>query len=517
MNKQQAQERIAFLLAHPDKLLLKRPFTRGSDTYSSENSEDGDNARVAEVRTARIPDFRKLIVTQDKFLKELDPQSHEVMFDTNIPHICAKLEGGGYSEIKFKRMPLAFQERIRQKKTLTMCGNPCELSLRKANPTEEDKGNVALIKAKWLDRNQDGMRTKSVYTQLGMGDVGLLFYFDREGRIKSRLLSYEDGYVIISHNDDNGDRLMECVYYQACDGVQYIDCYDDTYLHRISNKGGSFSIELEEKHGFKEIPICTKRGAVAWNDVQGLIEAYETLYNVFIVIQKRHGWGILYIKGKFDESVKKLAGSIILNDRSSDGSGSAEFKAPPEPTGFLDTLQSLYEQIQVHSSTTFILPKDVKSSGDVSALAIMLTQELDIEGATQGIIDWQNFANKQLRLFKYGLACELVNTGEKPNAITEFAGLDMSCKFKIWRPFNEYEYNQMVCTLKGAGLISNKTGVEINTLSQPDEEMRIAREQAEAEKKEKEAKAADAAKTQTQDGQEEGEQGSDTDDNNANE
>lgn len=34
----------------------------------------------------------------------------------------------------------------------------------------------------------------------------------------------------------------------------------------------------------------------------------------------------------------------------------------------------------------------------------------------------------------------------------------------------------MLCTLKGAGLISTKTGVEKNTVSAPDEEVRLQNE-----------------------------------------
>ena len=47
---------------------------------------------------------------------------------------------------------------------------------------------------------------------------------------------------------------------------------------------------------------------------------------------------------------------------------------------------------------------------------------------------------------------------------------------KIWRPFNEYEYNQMLISMKSAGIISTKTAVEKNTVSTPDEEMRLASE-----------------------------------------
>ena len=353
-----------------------------------------------------------------------------------------------------------------------------------ANPSDADKKNFDLIKEYWEDRNMDGWRTKAVDTQLGTGDAGLLFYHNRKGDIKCRLLSYEDGYVIISHNDDNGERLLECVYYVDSDGAEHIDCWDDTNMYQLRmNENGEWE-RTTTKHGFSEIPLVTKRGDVAWNRVQTIIETFELIYNLFIVIQKRHGWGILYIKGKFNNEAQKLAGSIILNDKSIDGKGSAEFLTPPSPQGVIDTLQSLLEQIQIGSSTTFLLPKDVKSSGDISALAIMLTQSLDIEGAEQGVIEWQNFISKMQRLFVEGLAIELVKKGINPTAITDFKKLRLSAKMKVWRPFNEAEYNQMLATLKGSGLISTKTGIEKNTISAPDELSRVEIELEEARKQE---------------------------------
>ena len=116
----------------------------------------------------------------------------------------------------------------------------------------------------------------------------------------------------------------------------------------------------------------------------------------------------------------------------------------------------------------------------------MLTQSLDIEGAEQGIIEWQNFISKMQRLFVEGLAIELVNKGINETAITDFKKLRISAKLKVWRPFNEAEYNQMLATLKGAGLISAKTGIEKNTVSAPDELARVEKELEEARKQEEE-------------------------------
>lgn len=103
--------------------------------------------------------------------------------------------------------------------------------------------------------------------------------------------------------------------------------------------------------------------------------------------------------------------------------------------------------------------------------------------AEQAVIEWQNAADKMTRLFKYGLAKELVETGENPTAITDFEDLNISSKFKVWRPFNEYEYNQMIATLKGAGVISTETAIEVNTISKPDEKLRVKKETEEAERK----------------------------------
>ena len=469
------KEIVRRLLAHPEEMLMKKPFTRGSATYAASDRNCGAEESVVATRQAVLPDVTKTIVTQDKFMKELDPGSHEVLFDENMPSICVKANDGQFYEIKFKRTAIALQERIRQKQTLALCGNPRVFTLHDSNPDEKLVRNFADLKWHWLERNQDGLGTKAVYGQLGLGDIGLLMYFNHKGEVRGRIISYEDGYVIISHNDPNGERVMECVYYADSANVQRIDAYDDEFMYRFANDGG-WHMEGMERHGFSEIPLVTKRGPVAWNDVQGLIETFEILYNIFMVIEKRHGWGILYVKGRFKEDARQIAGSIMLQDTSFEGNGDARFLAPPTPDGMLSAMQDLLEKIQIGSSVTFILPKDVKTGGDISGLAMQITRSFDIEGAARSVIEWQNFADKHARLFKEGLAKELVNKGENPNAVTEFAKMRISCKYKAWQPFDEGTYNQMLCTMKGAGIISTKTAVEKNTVSAPDELVRLEAE-----------------------------------------
>ena len=147
-------------------------------------------------------------------------------------------------------------------------------------------------------------------------------------------------------------------------------------------------------------------------------------------------------------------------------------------------------------STTYDTGGGTQPSGDISGIAIQLTQSLDIEKAEQNAIAYQNVADKMVRLFKFGLAKELVNKKEKETAVTEFAELKISAKFKIWRPFSATEYNNMLIQLHNEGLISDKTGIEKNTEATPDEYARVEKQKKE-EAEEEEKKLLQQQKTNT--------------------
>lgn len=470
------EEQIKSLLDNPDNMLQFKPFTRGGGLYSNYSGSKGVD--IGETVSARLPHARRYEITQEQYLSELDPDCHKVLFDQNIPSITIKTKDGGFAEIEYKRMAIPFQRIIRNKKVQHLCGNPMEFTMTTSSPTPRQIEDFATFKKYWKRRNQDGMIRKMVSAQLSCGLGGLLYYFDRNGQIKSRPISFLDGFIICSHNDQNGDRIMECVYY-CVDDVEHIDAYTDKDIYlfeRGAINDGNWTLKKIIKHGFNEIPLITKRGQVAWDNVQNIIEVYEVMYNIFMVIQKRHGWGILYIKGRFSQEAQKIAGAIILNDTSMDGTGSADFKTPPNPQGMIDSLKELEKSIQKGSGATFILPEDINFTGDISGIAIQVAQSLDLEEAESNAADYQNVVNKAERLFQFGLSKELANKGIQKNAMTDFESLDIYARLKVWRPQSETEYNNMLIALRGSKLISEKTGIEKNTVSSPDEEMRRQKE-----------------------------------------
>ena len=489
------EEDVKAILKDRDRLLMKKPFTRGGTILPSLSSTRKVKAG-GKVR-AQLPRIQRDIVTQDQYCAELDPYMHDVLFDDNIPSICVKTQSGGVKEVKFVKVAYPFQEIIMEKQTLHMAALPLTFNLADKKPSDSMQSDFVTFKDYWDLRNQDAMKLKAVAAAKSYGDAGLLYYLDRHGEIKSRLISYEDGYVICSHNDANGDRMLETVYYMS-DGDEYIDSWDDRNFYRYTQSaGGEWSL-MVEPHGFPEIPLDTKRTKVAWDNGQTQIEGYERTANIFQVLQNKWGWGLLYVKGKIDPKAQKIAGNIVLNDVSIDpAQADAKFLDPPKPQNGIDTLDKQFKEIQISTGTTFILPSDIHTSGDLSGVAVQMTQSLDIQTAENGIVEWQNFVDKMVRLFKHGLAMELVNKGIKPDALTEFAKMRINAHMSVWKPFSVNEYNTMLCTMKNAGILSRRSSIELNTESRPDEVERVEEEEKmaleqemekERQKKELEAK-----------------------------
>lgn len=489
------QQTIEWLLADPDsRLLKKKPFFRHivNDSLTPLAGSPG----VSNINTAapvRLPNIRMEEVTQVEFMRELDVYSHKALFDENIPSITMKLKEGGWLDMRQYRMGIPFQQLILNKQVRHLCVNRIIHTLLNTTPTEQQNKDFIRLKQAWVEKNIEGAKTQFVKDQKSYGDAALLYFIGKDGRLRTKNISYADGYVIITHKNDEGKHILECLYYAMTDAdnntVEYIDCYDDTYMTRLTRGGNNENADSGWRrqapvaHGFSECPLVTKRGSVAWNNAQSEIESYEALYNTFIVIQKRHGWGMIYVKGKFSQNAQKINGSVILNDTSMDENADAKVLSPENATDMIETLDLMEQTIMKSSGTTFILPKDIKISGDTSGLAVEMTQELDMATAQDGVIEWQNVANKMMRLFKEGLAIELVNSNDKEysDAMTRFGSLRIHSEFTTWKPKSEEAHNQMLTTLYsgGNGGISRQTYIEKNTISTPDEVARIQREHEE--------------------------------------
>lgn len=504
------RQQIEALLAQPENLLKKKPFyreitDRGGRPIS--NTLSGTTVDLTGTVSATLPNIRKKIVTQAQFMEELDVYSHKVLFDENIPSFTVKLNKGGYLDVDQYRLAIPFQRLILNKQVRHLCVNRMTHTLLITDPTEKQQSNFTRYKQMWDEKNMEGAKMKFVKTQKSFGDAGLLFFMTDDKHLAYKNISFEDGYVIITHKNDEGKHILECLYYAVTDyegnTTTYIDCYDDEYMTRFTTTTADGGTPNESgwvrhapvEHGFSECPLITKRGDVAWNNGQSQIESYEALYNTILVIYKKFGRGIIYIKGKYNQNAKTIAANVVLNDTSMDENADAKVLEMPVPQQAIDMLKFIDRTIQISTGTTFIMPDDIKISGDTSGLAVELTQELDMATAQDGISEWQNVANKMTRLFKEGISKELVNHGGEgfEKAYTDFAQLRIQSKFSAWKPKSEVAENQMLTALyaSGNGGISLQTFVEKNTVSAPDEMARIQKEkQQQMEEEQRQAEQA---------------------------
>lgn len=479
---------IGKLLSEPDNLIKRKPYLR--QVRQGDAGASPTTVSQGQTVSARIPCVKYQEVTEAQLMAELDPYSHKVLFDDNIPSITVKhSDGKGMLEIDYARMASPFQRLILDKQVLHACSAPMQFTLLNTDPSDRQKADFIRFKQGWNERNMDGHKTDFFRKSKSLGMAGCLFYFDYKGRCKARTLCFSDGYQICPHTDNNGDQILVSVYYRQHD-IEFIDSYDDKYMYRYTNDtspGATYRngwrLHPPVEHGFPEIPIVTKSSKVAWDRVQNVIEVYEVNNNIFSVCQKRYGWGILYVKGQFNPTAKRIAGSIVLNDTSLDPNADAKFLQSPDSANMIGYLEYMERLIQLGSGTTFILPKDIKISGDTSGLAIQLTQELDMETARNNIREWQNAASKMARLFKAGYAAEIVANNQQPTAITDFESMNIDAKFQVWRPQSDTDYVQMLSVLHSGGGISQQTFIEKNPASTPDEMARISRETEIAEQK----------------------------------
>lgn len=70
------QDIINDFLENPQKLLLKKPFLRGSRSITINDSSDGSDIKTNFRKEAQLPNISKIVVSQERFAKELDPYSH---------------------------------------------------------------------------------------------------------------------------------------------------------------------------------------------------------------------------------------------------------------------------------------------------------------------------------------------------------------------------------------------------------------------------------------------------------
>lgn len=444
------QKNINWFLEEPSRLKQKKPFTRGGDLV--DQSQNLTNVGLATSVEVRQSSLKMQSISQDTFLEEYDPSLHRIRYNMSIPHISVKV-GDKVINIDDMTIKAAYQKVIHAAHVLHLANNPMDFTLcniKKSNnqnwfnrlvnkiipPTNEmDDINDRFQEYKelWMLKNMESVKYDVISKQQKVGDVGLLYSYDADkNKMKCKVYSYDDGYIVVPNYDEYGEKIACSICYTADDGNQFIDTYDDTYHYAIrpvqdGEESENGYIITKEAHGFSRCPLLYKRGRVAWEYAESAIEMWELMANINAVALKRFGTFGLIFTGQLDEkSFLRDSCSLIVNLSSDTSNGKQDAKVMefPEPQKMIDYLEFLKNEISVFSSVSFITPSDIKSTGS-GGNGIFLAMKNDLALATQSVSDWAEFTNEMTYLFQEGISLESGQTNK-------YTDLKIFGKLKPW-------------------------------------------------------------------------------------
>lgn len=169
------------VLDSPDRLLKKKPFTRGGSLNDRNTST---NINITSKLEASFSLLKLNEITQDTYLREYDPSLHQIIFNRSIPHIAVKV-GDQNIVIDDMTETAAYQKNIHAAHVLhltakdmefTLCNSPKNKkqnliskisNLIKGNSSEEDDITARFqeLKQEWLYRDMKSVMSEVVSKQ----------------------------------------------------------------------------------------------------------------------------------------------------------------------------------------------------------------------------------------------------------------------------------------------------------------------------------------------------------------
>lgn len=460
------------LLNDPNKVLIKKPFTRGI----APGVELPNYVSIDGYSVAALPRRRVAAVSQDTFLEELDTYSHAIqspyVLDDKKVLVTYKDADGVEKEredyVPVTRIALPLQRIIATKQKTHLTGNKLQLTLANETQTEEDKLSFTELKQLFISKNMDIALSENVENQLVTGDTALLMYFDKDDKLDWKTYSWKEGYCLLPHYDEYDNLILFGIYYFDSDGEQgttFLDIWDETFKYRYKQDGADWVQVLNDKHGFKEVPVAYKRGTVAWNDVQNLIDKLELHASLWAESVRYYGDPILFLKGAIDVLPIRDEGGKVLAG-AEDGADGKLLQAE-ESKNVNNLMDFLLKEIFRGSFSISFSPETVKTSGDLPGITVKLLFSCAIEKAIEQAKEWDGFIDKMMRLFIF--AC-----GLESKKSAQYGRLKIFGAIEPYIPQNDAEIISNINNSKSQGTISVETATDIHPYAAADENKRVA-------------------------------------------
>lgn len=473
------------------ELLTKKPFTRIMPNGHYDHGYMTND--VSEVAVTH--DFlRRKIVTQEDFLRELDPAGHLINDKELFPDVWQKNEEDGRWYIQeIPRYAFSYQQIILVKHLTHLCGNDIQFELSDKSVTEETRDVFNEFRNGWANKNMEIAWYQLAKSVKATGDGAFIGFLDK-GKFGWKVLSFLNGDKLFPHYDLRTGRLMTfartyCNYSE--DGSvtkRYIDVWDDTYYYRFVADGDptnlfekakqlifklfstdGYRLEWMESHGFDSIPVAYMRddNGPCWTFSQETIENYEVAFSNLAHSNHDFGLPIMYVKGEGSEEVTtndmSYASKIMILP--SDGEigflnrqdASNAYKAE------LDKLEdSIYKQ-------SFAVKTPELKSGDTPGVSLKIMYSDAYEKAMTDAQEYDGCVDRMIDIFVWGFGIESENR-------LAFLNTNIRHFIEPYIHLNMSELTQNLNTAVIGGFLSRQTASEKLPYSTPQEWERIQRE-----------------------------------------
>lgn len=480
-------------------LLTKKPFTRILPYGHYNHGELTDELREMPPVNDRL---RRKIVTQEDFLRELDPAGHLINDKELFPDIWQQNEEDGRWYIQeIPRYAFSYQQIILTKHLTHLCGNDIQFELSDKKVSDEANETFNAFRNGWANKNMEVAWYKLAKSVKATGDGAFVGYMDN-GKFGWKVLSFLDGDKLYPHYDlltGKLTTLARAYSNYAEDGSvtkRYIDVWDDEYYYRFVADGDAsglldkarrailkmfstdgYRLEHKAKHGFDSIPVAYKRddNGPCWTFSEESIENYEIAFSNLAHSNHDFGLPIMYVKGEGSEEITtkdmSYASKIMLLP--SDGEigflnrqdASSAYKAE------LDKLEdNIYKQ-------SFAVKTPELKSGDTPGVSLKIMYSDAYEKAMTDAQEYDDCVDKMISIFSWGYGVESENR-------LAFLNTNIRHYIEPYIHLNVSELTQNLNTAVIGGFLSRQTASEKLPYSTPQEWARIQQEQHDKEKNE---------------------------------
>jgi len=476
-------------------LLTKKPFTRILPDGHYDHGYVFNEPTEIPVTQDRL---RRKIVTQEDFLRELDPAGHLIYDKELFPDVWQQNEEDGRWYIQeIPRYAFAFQQIILVKHLTHLCGNDIQFELSDTKVTDKSRDVFIAFRNGWANKNMEVAWYKLAKSVKATGDGAMVGYMDN-GKLGWKILSFLDGDRLYPHYDLRTGKLSTfartyCNYSE--DGSvtkRYIDVWDDTYYYRFVADGDAtniidkakqiilklfstdgYKLEYKESHGFNRIPVAYMRddNGPCWTFSEESIENYEIAFSNLAHSNHDFGLPIMYVKGEGSEEVTtadmSYASKIMMLPEDGEIGFLQRQDASNAYKAELDKVEdAIYKQ-------SFAVKTPELKSGDTPGVALKIMYSDAYEKAMNDAQEYDGCVDDMVQIFTWGYGIEV-------EMRLDFISTNIRHFLEPYIHVNATELTQNLNTSVVGKFLSRQTAAEKSPYATPNEWERICNEEHDA-------------------------------------